>query len=88
MPKYAVMVEARDPGGTDILPWVVHAESAAEAEEKAVQMARVYYQGYDEFEPFGTELLRFEEEALRSDERRKPKSGPGGNDPGRDGAVG
>ena len=65
--KYRVMVEARDPGGTDILPWVVYAESAAEAEEKAVQMARVYYQGYDEFEPFGTELLRFEEERYRND---------------------
>lgn len=53
MPKYKVIVECRNEGGTDIHCW-----SGIEAEHLAVQRAARYYPEFDEFEPVRTEVQR------------------------------
>ena len=56
MPKYRVIVERRNEGGTDIHCWSgIEAPNGAEAEHLAVQQAARYYPEFDEFEPVRTE---------------------------------
>lgn len=59
MPKYRVIVECRNEGGTDIHCWSgIEAPNGAEAEHLAVQRAARYYPEFDEFEPVRTEVQR------------------------------
>lgn len=69
MPKYKVIVECRNEGGTDIHCWSgIEAPNGAEAEHLAVQRAARYYPEFDEFEPVRTEVQR------RSEAKRMAKS--------------
>ena len=59
MPKYKVIVECRNEGGTDIHCWSgIEAPNGVEAERLAVQRASRHYQELDELEPVRTEEQR------------------------------
>lgn len=58
MPKYNVMVECRNAGGTDLHCWRVDASNPGEAGYIAVQIAQSHYPEFDEFEPVRTEAVR------------------------------
>ena len=56
MPKYRVIVECRNEGGTDIHCWSgIEAPGKEEAGHLAVRRASRHYPEFDEFKPVRTE---------------------------------